>query len=97
MSDNLENILRKSLDATERRRKGMLIGGIMTVLIAGVLGFVMTFYAKDVSSQVILGVTVIMVWTGGLAFLIMSLILRNTRFILKSIDTLVIQQPDKHI
>jgi ABC-type uncharacterized transport system permease subunit len=97
MSDNLENILRKSLDAAERRRKGMLIGGILTVLIAGVLGFVMTFYTKDVSSQVILGITVIMVWTGGLAFLIMSLIMRNTRFILKSIDTLVIQQSDKHI
>jgi len=97
MSDNLENILRKSLDATERRRKGMLIGGIMTVLIAGILSFVMVFFVQNVSSQVIFGVAAIIVWTGGLAFLIMSLILRNTRFILKSIDTLVTGQTDKRI
>lgn len=97
MSDNLENILRKSLDATERRRKGMLIGGIVIVLIACVLSFVMVFSVQDVSSQLMFGVAAIVVWTGGLAFLMMSLILRNTRFILKSIDTLATQQTDKRI
>jgi hypothetical protein len=78
MSDNLEDILRRSLDAAERRRIGALAIGILMVLFAGA---VILFHIASDSAALLL-------WTGGLALLIVSIILRSTRLILKAIDTL---------
>jgi hypothetical protein len=78
MSDNLENILRKSLDATERRRMVVLAIGVAMVLLAG----------AQIMFQITSGIVALMIWTGGLALLIVSIILRSTRYILKAIDTL---------
>lgn len=84
MSDNLESILRKSLDAADRRRKVMLAIGLLMILFA--------------SAETILHIAsdnaALMIWTAGLAILIISIIERSTRLILKAIDTLANQKPD---
>lgn len=78
MSDNLESILRKSLDAAERRRMAVLAGGILMVLFASAE---MLFHIASEAAA-------LMLWTGGLALLIISIVERSTRLILKAIDTL---------
>ena len=83
MSDNLETILRKSLDATERRRIGSLAIGVVMIIAAEA-----AIFSRLVSEPVVL-----MLWTGGLALLVVSAILRATRLILKAIDTLANQKP----
>jgi hypothetical protein len=83
MSDNLETILRKSLDATERRRIGSLAIGVVMIIAAEAAIF----------SRLVSEAAVLMLWTGGLTLLVVSAILRATRLILKAIDTLANQKP----
>ena len=83
MSDNLETILRKSLDATERRRIGSLA-----------IGVVMTPAATAaILPPLVPKAAVLMPWPGGLPLLVVGPILRATRLILKAIDTLANQKP----
>lgn len=60
----------------------MLIGGILTVLIAGALTYVMLLSVHDGTFQMMFGFAAIIVRTDGLTFHIQSPKMRNTRLIL---------------
>jgi len=88
MSDELESVLRKSLDAVDRHKR-RLYGAI----IAGTIFFVWTFSqlvdanrAGDMGRMVMLSVVVVGCWTSSLAFVIVLQLTVMTKRILRAIE-----------
>lgn len=93
MEEQLETVLRKSLDAVDRRSKLMRIAAIGAFLVALFFALAMTS-VMDLRLEVMSGfiATILMVCGVGIGVITWSL--RNTRAILKAIETLSTPKPN---
>ena len=92
MSENLEDVIRKSLDSVERRRKKLLWLGVILAIVAVWFLFTMAMFVdkrpQDLNSlalQVMLGFDGLAAVIAAMSVFIGMTLQRNTRAILKAI------------
>jgi hypothetical protein len=88
MTEPRENILRKSLDAVDRRQRWMKIIAVAFFVLGGgniALAFI---YLQEMRLLYIATFVGLVLWTGGLAIAIMGVSYKNARLILRAITLL---------
>jgi uncharacterized membrane protein len=101
MSENLEDVIRNSLDSVEKRHKRFLVFGTVFAFLAvlflvamAVLVDVRPQNLENLSRQMMLGFDGLCIVIVALCCYLMSISQRNTRAILKAISMLSGSKPD---
>ena len=87
MTEQVENVLRKSLDEVDRKHKLIRVLMFAYMGVGGLFAYKMAM-VQDLRMQMMFGFLAVMLWISALAFVVLSYSRRNTRAILKAIETL---------
>jgi uncharacterized membrane protein len=85
MTEPSENILRKTLDAVDRRQRWMKVLAVAFFVLGGGNTALAMVNLQDMRLLYIATFVGMVLWTGGLALAIMSVSYRNARLILRAI------------
>lgn len=93
MEEQLETILRRSLDAVDKRHRLLRVVAIGFFVIAMLFGIAMST-VMDMRLEIMSGFIAVILFVGGVGIGVMSQSLRNARAILKAIGTLAPPKSD---